>query len=138
MDRFRTMFIYIMIIFFCGCKTTRKSVYQEKVKDSTVRNIILESKNILEVSTICDSLGNAKEFFQEIETGTGTTKVTLKDNKLKVESKNDSIVYVDRWREKIIDNSKLVTKYVIPFWCWLYMGFVTILVLISFKVIRLN
>lgn len=138
MDRFRTMFIYILIIFFCGCKTTRKSVYQEKVKDSTVRNIVLESKNILEVSTICDSLGNAKEFFQVIDTGTGTTKVSLIGNNLKVETKTDSIVYVDRWREKIIDNSKIITKYVIPLWCWLYMGFVTILVLISFKVIRLR
>ena len=138
MERFKTMFIYIVIIFFCGCKTTKKSTYVEKVKDSTVRNIILESKNILQVSTICDSLGNAKEFSQVIETGSGITKVTLKDNKLQVETKNDSIVYVDRWREKIIDNSKLVTKYVIPFWCWLYMGFVTFLVLISFKVVRLN
>lgn len=138
MERFKTMFIYILIIFFCGCKTQKKSTYVEKVKDSTVRNIVLQSKNILEVSTICDSIGNAVEFSQVIDTGTGTTKVSLKDNKLKVESKTDSIVYVDRWNENIIHNSELVTKYVIPLWCWLYMGFVTILVLISFKVIRLR
>ena len=137
MSKLKYIFIYLIVIFFFGCKSQKETTYTEKVKDSTVRNIILESKSLLEVSTICDSIGNAKEFYQEIENDYSTTTVSLKDNNLKVETNNDSIVYVDREVLKEVKDIQVQTVYKTPKWAWWYIIIVTILALIGWKVWRL-
>lgn len=132
---YKILIFYIAFFSFVGCKTKQKNIYVEKVKDSTVRNIILESKNILEISTLCDTLGNVKEFAQEIKNGRTTTKISAKDNILKITSANDSIVYVDR--EILKENTTFKTIYRTPKWAWYYIIIVTILALVGWKVWRL-
>lgn len=137
MKKYKILIFYFAFFSVVGCKTKQKSTYVEKVKDSTVRNIILESKSILEISTLCDTLGNAKEFSQDISNGVNTTKVSIKDNKLTVDVKNDSIVYVDKEVVKEVTNIETITVYKTPKWAWWYMIIVTLAALIGWKVWRL-
>ena len=118
MNKAKVVFFYLLIVFFCSCKAKKQSTYVEKVKDSTVRNIILESKNTLQISTLCDSIGNPKEFTQTIDSGNGKTTVTVKDNQLLVQSKTDSIVYVDRDVIKEVTNVETIIVYKTPKLMW--------------------
>lgn len=135
--RYLFFIIAFSVLFFSGCRAKRSTTYVEKVKDSTVRNIIIQSRNTLEVSTLCDSIGNAKEFFQVIETGSGTAKVEVKENRLTIDVRRDSIVYIDKWKERTVTDFKSVTVYKVPLWAWWYMVIVTALVAIGWKVWRL-
>ena len=137
MNKIKILIFYFAFFSFVGCKTKQKNTYVEKVKDSTVRNIILESNNTLEISTLCDTLGNAKEFSQEISNGVNTTKVSIKDNKLTIDVRNDSIVYVDKEVIKEVTNIQTITVYKVPKWSWWYMIIVTFLALLGWKVWRL-
>ena len=119
--------IVIVLILFVSCKAKEKSIYIEK--DLTVKNIILESKNTLEVSTLCDSIGNAKEFVQTINNGNANTKVSIKDNILKIETKSDSIVYVDKEILKYSQTVKYKTHHYI--YILIFVQFLIILILLK-------
>jgi len=119
--------IVIVLILFVSCKAKEKSIYIEK--DLTVKNIILESKNTLEVSTLCDSIGNAKEFVQTINNKNATTKVSIKDNILKIETKSDSIVYVDKEILKYSQTVKYKTHHYI--YILIFVQFLIILILLK-------
>lgn len=107
LSKFKTILLYIFFALSVGCKSKQKSIYIEKVKDSTVRNIVLQTNNELIISSLCDTItGKAIEFSQDVKTGNSNFKVTSKDNRLQIATQNDSIVYVDKiYKEEIyVDN----------------------------------
>ncbi len=110
--RAKTILLYIFFVSFVGCKTKQTSVYIEKVKDSTVRNIVLQTNNELIITNLCDSItGKAKEVQNTFDFGTGSTKATIKDNQLKIITSKDSIVYVDKFYKEEIYVDKEVIRY---------------------------
>lgn len=137
MNKFKVVLFYLLVFFLFGCKAKKQSTYVEKVKDSTVRNIILESKNTLQISTLCDSIGKPKEFTQTIDNGNGKTTVTVKDNQLFVQSKTDSIVYVDKEVIKEVTSVETIIVYKTPSWAWWYIIIITLAALVGWKVWRL-
>jgi hypothetical protein len=113
MNKTKTILLYIFFVFAVGCKTKQKSVYIEKVKDSTVRNIVLQTNNELIITNLCDTItGKAKEFSNSSNNGLNKVRTYIKDNILTIETKSDSIVYVDKfYKEEIyVDKEKIIYR----------------------------
>jgi hypothetical protein len=113
MNKTKTILLYIFFVSFVGCKTKQTSVYIEKVKDSTVRNIVLQTNNELIITNLCDSItGKAKEFSNISNNGLNKVRTSIKDNILTIETKSDSIVYVDKfYKEEIyVDKEKIIYR----------------------------
>ena len=136
MNKTRIIILYIFFSLFVSCKTSKK-VYEKRVeivKDSTNRTLQLATKNELIITNICDSLGNAKEFTNVVDSGTNSTEISVKNNKLTVKAKGDSIIYVDRFRhrhrveidEKIIEKTRTVWPK------WLLLGWIISLIVLIF------
>jgi len=112
MNKAKIIFLYFFFALAVGCKSKQKSIYIEKVKDSTVRNIVLQTNNELIISSLCDTItGKAKEFSQVINTGNSNLKVTSKDNALKIDVETPKIVYVDRVISKDVYKDKEIIRY---------------------------
>lgn len=108
-----------LLVFFAllsGCsskKSVSEKVYIER-NDSINNTIRLNTNNELIISNLCDSItGKAKEFENVVDFGTGSTKASVKDNRLVLESKTDSIVYRDVIRtEKVyVDRNEETIRY---------------------------
>ena len=133
MNKTRIIILYIFFSLFVSCKA--KKIYEKRVeivKDSTNRTLQLAAKNELIITNICDSLGNAKEFTNVIESGKATTKVSIKENKLTVNTKSDSIVYVDRFKERVVIDEKIIEKTKTVWPKWLFLGWVISAILLIF------
>lgn len=119
----RNIAIYLffaLCFFLVGC-TAKKRVSETVVeKSSDTLTYVLPSENRLEITTLCDSLNRPLEVLKTIDTGVSETTVQVKDNKLVVQVKTDT-VYKDRivYRDKLVEVDKEVVKYKIPAWVWL-------------------
>lgn len=115
--------MYLFLMFGCflvSCSAKKKVSSNTVVVNSDTLTYVLPSENRLEVSTLCDSLNRPVEVLKTIDTGVSETTVQVKDNKLVVEVKTDTI-FKDRivYRDKLVEVDKEVVKYKIPTWVWL-------------------
>jgi uncharacterized protein YlzI (FlbEa/FlbD family) len=133
MSRIKIILLYILFLaaMSCGSKKKVSETHIEKVKDSTNRTLQLATTNKLVVENICDSV-SVRNFSNTINNGLSSTKVSLKDNKLTIESKGDSVVYVDKFKDKLVYRDKIIerTKTVWP--KWLLIGWAAALILLLF------
>jgi uncharacterized protein YlzI (FlbEa/FlbD family) len=135
MSRIKIILLYVLFLaaMSCGSKKKVSETHIEKVKDSTIRTLQLATTNKLVVENICDSVTFAgKDFANTINNGLSSTKVSLKDNKLTIESKGDSVVSVDEFKDRIVYRDKIIerTKTVWP--KWLLIGWAVALILLLF------
>jgi hypothetical protein len=110
-------------------------VYEKRVeivKDSTNRTLQLATKSELIITNICDSLGNAKEFMNVVDSGTNSTEISVKNNKLTVKAKGDSIIYVDRFKDRVVIDEKKVEIPVTVWPKWLFLGWIISAILLIF------
>lgn len=116
MKKYTLALLYIFFALLSGCsskKSVSEKVYIEK-NDSINSTIRLNTNNELIISNLCDSTtGKAKEFENVVDFGTGITKASIKDNRLTLESKTDSIVYRDVIKtEKVyVDRNEETIRY---------------------------
>ena len=134
MNKTRIIILYIFFSLFVSCKTSKK-VYEKRVeivKDSTNRTLQLATKNELIITNLCDSLGNAKEFTNVVDSGTNSTEIRVKNNKLTVKAKGDSIIYVDRFKDRVVIDEKIIEKTKTVWPKWLLLGWVISAILLIF------
>lgn len=133
MSRIKIILLYVLFLAAMSCAPKKKvsETHIEKVKDSTVRTLQLATTNKLVVENICDSVV-ARNFSNTINNGLSKTKVSLKDNKLTIESKGDSVVYVDKFKDRLVYKDRVIekTKTVLP--KWLLLGWAAALILLLF------
>jgi len=135
MERIKIILLYILFLAAMSCAPKKKvsETHIEKVKDSTNRTLQLATINKLVVENICDSVNfTGKDFANTINNGLSSTKVSIKDNKLTIETKGDSVVNVDEFKDKQVYKDKIVerTKTVWP--KWLLIGWAAALILLLF------
>lgn len=142
MNKIKIVLFYVIIVLIVGCRA-KKNVSEKYVSiknDSINRTIQLNTGNKLIIENICDSINfTGKDFTNTINTGLSKTKVSIKDNKLTVETKSDSIVYVDKIvkETEYVDKIETITVYKTPSFAWWYMVIVTLAALVGWKVWRL-
>jgi hypothetical protein len=77
-------------------------------------------------------LGNAKEFTNVVDSGTNSTEIRVKNNKLTVKAKGDSIIYVDRFKDRVVIDEKIIEKTKTVWPKWLLLGWVISAILLIF------
>ena len=106
MSRLKIILFYVLCLFAISCgskkKLTTVDIEREKV------SYVLPTDNKLSIETLCDSLGRPVQVERVITNATGTTSITIKDNKLEVLTLTDTI-----FKDKYIYKDKLVTSEVV-------------------------
>lgn len=97
-------YLLIILLIFSSCKTSKIKETSVEVEKKSI-SYALPTNNILEVDNICDTLKPSPTISQTLHTGSGEVKVNIKDNKLIIETKTDTIL-----KEKIVYRDKIVTK----------------------------
>lgn len=142
MKLIKLLLTYLVIVFFFGCaskKTTTKETYVKQT-DSVNKTLQLKTENKLVITSLCDSVtGKAKEYSSSSNNGLNSVKTSIKDNTLTIETKSDSIVYKDRFKDKIVymDNNIETVKYKTPFWHWILHIVLVLLILFTLRIIRI-
>ena len=106
MNKYKLIGLYLLMLIAMACgskkKLTTVDIQREKV------SYVLPTDNKLSIETLCDSLGNPVQVERVITNATGTTSITIKDNKLEVLTLSDTI-----FKDKYVYKDKLVTSEVV-------------------------
>ena len=106
MNKYKLIGLYLLMLIAMACgskkKLTTVDIQREKV------SYVLPTDNKLSIETLCDSLGNPVQVERVITNATGTTSITIKDNKLEVVTLTDTI-----YKDKYVYKDKLVTSEVV-------------------------
>lgn len=106
MNKYKLIGLYLLMLIAMACgskkKLTTVDIQREKV------SYVLPTDNKLSIETLCDSLGNPVQVERVITNATGTTSITIKDNKLEVLTLSDTI-----FKDKYVYKDKIVTSEVV-------------------------
>jgi hypothetical protein len=141
----KLLFIALIISVTFGCRSKKTiTEYKEIIKIDTLeivkeREIVKRFTDTLTIQSPCDSLGNLKPFSQTILTSQG--KITLSGVNNVITHKIDLNGYISETSKtkqvSIKDNkqinTKIVTKYRVPLWCYITIG---LLISIIFLLLR--
>lgn len=111
--KYKIIAIYVLAIFVMGCASKKKVYEKVTTKDSV--SYVLPSENKLVIEELCDTLKIPVQVLKTISNGVSKTTVQVKDNKLTVETKTDTI-----FKEKISYRDRVKTEEIevpyIPKW----------------------
>ena len=104
MKKANILYLLPFLLISCGTKKKITTVDIEREKITYV----LPTDNRLYVEALCDSLGNPVQIERVITNAAGTTSVKIKDNRLEVITKHDTI-FKDKYvyKDKVV-NSEIV------------------------------
>ena len=113
--------LFFLLLFLMSCKTvnTVTKIEKEYIRDTIITTPLPQEKQIIE-TVIRDTI-----FI--IENSVTTTKISIKDDNLKVEQETkDSIQIEFKYIEKEIIVEKIVNKRYIPSWVYLLIAIVVV------------
>lgn len=113
--------LFFLLLFLMSCKTvnTVTRIEKEYIRDTIITTPLPQEKQIIE-TVIRDTI-----FI--IENSVTTTKISIKDDNLKVEQETkDSIQIEFKYIEKEIIVEKIVNKRYIPSWVYLLIAIVVV------------
>ena len=143
MSKLKYIFIYLIVIFFFGCKTKEKSIeYIEKVKtDSTKTELTLKSESKYKIDILCDPVtGLPKDFTRTTDNGIVKTKTEVKDNKYTYTEEIDSTKQETKIVKEYITvyKDKIITKEVYPLWLVISIPLLVLLFLFKERIPLIN
>lgn len=115
----KPVLLTILVLTALSCASKRKvSTNTVEIKRDSI-SYVLPSDILLEVSNLCDSLDRPVDVLKTINTGASEASVQIKDNKLRVQVKTDTI-FKEKivYRDKLVEVDKEVVKWKIPMWVW--------------------
>ena len=128
-------YLFILLgVFLSSCAAKKKVSTTIVERSSDTLSYVLPTENNFIVSTLCDSIDRPLEFIKTIDTGVSETTLEVKDNKLVLQVKTDT-VYKDRivYKDKFVEVDRDVVRYKIPAWVWFSYAGITLIVLIAYR-----
>ena len=136
-------YLIIILILLVGCKpqqiTVTKTEYvHDTISVEKIVKINVPVKQVVEIESPCDSLGNLKPFKTVLKSEKGNVTVVGKDNSISVEFNLDSIkeVYRKEFQSHVSDKveiKEVEVKQPLPKWIWYSLGLNFILLIWTFK-----
>ena len=135
--------ILIILILLTSCKpqqiTVTKTEYvHDTISVEKIVKINVPVKQVVEIESPCDSLGNLKPFKTVLKSEKGNVTVVGKDNSISVEFNLDSIkeVHLKEFQSHVSDKVEIrevEVKQPLPKWIWYSLGLNLILLIWTFK-----
>lgn len=118
----RTILILLIAWLFLSCRSTKvkETIKTDTIYKSEIVKITPSQLNSIKIESICDSLGNLKQFKYVFSQGKSKTVLkTIKDT-LYLESNIDSIVdsKVKEYKSSLISKKGVIKVPYIPKWVW--------------------
>ena len=135
--------IILLILNSCASKKIITEYKDRIVKDSIYitndRYITKQINDTIVVNSVCDSLGNLKDFDRQILSN--NVKVSLKSIKGDIQAvvNIDSLVnykiteFKQNYKKEVIIKNSEIVKYKTPLWMWLTIVFETLIILLLFR-----
>jgi len=99
--------IWILLLLLITSCTAKKNLTTVDIERERI-SYVLPTDNRLYVEALCDSLGNPVQIERVITDATGTTTLKIKDNKLEIITKHDTI-----FKDKYVYKDKLVKSEIV-------------------------
>jgi len=125
------LLFFLLAISLIGCKAL--NVDKERYVENNKKTIsyALPADIVLEIDNLCDSIEKPLELSKELNTGGIRAKAEVKDNKLSIKIKHDTI-FKEKivYKDKLIEKEKKVTKFKWAKITWFFLF--SIILLIAF------
>ena len=116
--KYKVIILYVLAVVAMGCASKKKVYEKVTTKDSV--SYVLPSENKLVIEELCDTLKIPVQVLKTIDSGASKTTVEVKNNRLTVTTKTDTIfkdrlVYRDR-----VKTEEIEVPYVPKWWKFLF------------------
>jgi len=118
------LYFLLLALLIISCKTTYDKESYSNIEREKI-TYVLPSESTLEVDNICDSIESPLKLTKTVNTGSSKVSLSIKDNKLRVEVKSDT-VYKEKivYKDKEVIKEKKVTKFKWAKITWFFFGLI--------------